>query len=510
MNTIKNTHATKIKFFCLATWAMTLAATDLTAQVFTTLHSFTATSGSEGSYGTNSDGANPWYVELVLSGNTLYGTTLNGGGSGTGALFAVNTDGAGFTNLYSFEATNNSGINTYGAYPYGGLILSGNTLYGTADSGGFYGLGAVFAVNTDGTGIRNLHSFIGYDDEDGSNPYDPLILSGNTLYGTTVFGGLSGEGTVFAVNADGTDFTSLFYVDGDSDENAAYPYAGLILSGNTLYGTQGGAGTTSGGVFAMDTNGTGFRNVYNFTPASAPSYTNSDGAYPYGGLVLSGNTLYGTAIQGGSGGTGTVFAVNTNGTGLTILHSFTATVGTEGGYGTNGDGAYPAAGLILSGNTLYGTANSGGPSGTGTVFAVNTNGTDYTTLHSFTESFGSGGNPGFGTNSDGIHPIGGLVLSGNILYGTAAGGGSSGNGTVFSLSFPPPQLTITASDTNAILKWPTDDAGFSYSGYTLQSTTNLVSAAVWTPVVPAPVVVNGQVTVTNPISGTQQFYRLSQ
>jgi hypothetical protein len=35
-------------------------------------------------------------------------------------------------------------------------------------------------------------------------------------------------------------------------------------------------------------------------------------------------------------------------------------------------------------------------------------------------------------------------------------------------------------------------------------------APVWTTNSPAPVVVNGQNTVTNPISGAQQFFRLSQ
>jgi hypothetical protein len=47
------------------------------------------------------------------------------------------------------------------------------------------------------------------------------------------------------------------------------------------------------------------------------------------------------------------------------------------------------------------------------------------------------------------------------------------------------------------------------TGFTLQSTTNLGSS-VWTTNSLAPVVVNGQNTVTNPISGTQRFYRLSQ
>jgi hypothetical protein len=74
----------------------------------------------------------------------------------------------------------------------------------------------------------------------------------------------------------------------------------------------------------------------------------------------------------------------------------------------------------------------------------------------------------------------------------------------------PPQLTITLSGANVIVTWPTNYAGFDYTGYTLESTTNLGSAAVWTNVVPGPVVVNGQSTVTNPISDTQLFYRLAR
>jgi uncharacterized repeat protein (TIGR03803 family) len=158
--------------------------------------------------------------------------------------------------------------------------------------------------------------------------------------------------------------------------------------------------------------------------------------------------------------------------------------------------------LILSGNTLYGTASGGGNSGNGTVFALNTDGSGFTNLHSFTADSGS---PSY-INGDGWEPEGGLILSGNTLYGTASGGGISGNGTVFSLSLspPPPQLAITLSGANVILTWPTNTVGFS-----LQSTTNLVSPAVWTAVPPAPVVVSGQNTVTNPASGPRQFYRLN-
>src|SRR5947209_6474471 len=82
----------------------------------------------------------------------------------------------------------------------------------------------------------------------------------------------------------------------------------------------------------------------------------------------------------------------------TNLHSFTALVGS-----TNFDGAFPVAGLILSGNILYGTAAAGGASGNGTVFKLNTNGSGFTILRSF-----SGG-------SDGAAPVAGVILSGNTL-----------------------------------------------------------------------------------------------
>jgi hypothetical protein len=69
----------------------------------------------------------------------------------------------------------------------------------------------------------------------------------------------------------------------------------------------------------------------------------------------------------------------------------------------------------------------------------------------------------------------------------------------------PAQLTITPSDTSVILTWSTNAVGF-----TLQSTTNLVSPAVWSTNSPAPVVIGGQNAVIDPVSGPQQFYRLVQ
>jgi len=89
------------------------------------------------------------------------------------------------------------------------------------------------------------------------------------------------------------------------------------------YGTTYAGGTNSNGaIFSVSTNGNVFKRLYSFTALDPDTGTNKDGANPGAGLILSGNTLYGTASAGGSGGYGTVFAINTNGTGFTSLHGF--------------------------------------------------------------------------------------------------------------------------------------------------------------------------------------------
>jgi uncharacterized repeat protein (TIGR03803 family) len=137
------------------------------------------------------------------------------------------------------------------------------------------------------------------------------------------------------------------------------------------------------------------------------------------------------------------------------------------------------------------------------VFKGHTDGSGFTNLYSFTTF--SGTYPNY-YNSDGYYPYAALLLSGNTLYGTALEGGTNNAGTVFSFTLPvPPPLAINRSGTNVVVTWPTNAAVF-----TLESTTNLVPPAAWSAVSPGSVIVNGQSAVTNPISGTQNFYRLGQ
>jgi uncharacterized repeat protein (TIGR03803 family) len=156
---------------------------------------------------------------------------------------------------------------------------------------------------------------------------------------------------------------------------------------------------------------------------------------------------------------------------------------------------------------LYGTTSRGGTNGSGTVFSLSTNGAGFATLYTFTalntNSSMDPMNPIY-TNSDGAIPLGGLVISSNVLYGTTWFGGLNSDGTVFSLSVLP-QIGIVRSGTNVILTWPTNVIGF-----TMEFTTNLAPTANWVTNPTAPAILNGQYALTNSTSGRQKFYRLIQ
>jgi len=331
-----------------------------------------------------------------------------------------------------------------GDAPYGSLTLSGSTLYGMTAYG--YDGSMVFQINSNGAGYTNLHSFA---NGEGSTPYGSLTLSGSSLYGMTYSGGSNYYGTVFKMNSNGTGYTNLHsFVGGSSD--GQYPYGNLTLSGATLYGmTRDGGSNNDGTVFQINTNGTGFMILHHFAGG------NGDGRWPYGSLTLSGSTLYGMTAYGGSNDNGTVFKINANGTGYTNLHSFAIS-----------EGQTPNGSLTLLGVTLYGMTLQGGGFGYGTVFQIKTNGAGFTILHKFT-----------GGNGDGSHPRGSLTLSGYTLFGMTGEGGSNNCGVVFALPLPL-NISITPSTTTffgSLLVNSTTDRVFNVSNVSTSTISGTVS-----------------------------------
>jgi uncharacterized repeat protein (TIGR03803 family) len=401
----------------IGTLAVTLGlnAIHSPAQVYNILHNF----GSQ-----RFDGYAP-LTALVLSSNTLYGTTASGGTNANGTIFKINTDGTGYGILRSL---------TNSPSPEGGMVVIGNTLYGTTYTGGAANGGSVFKMNTDGSGFVEVHSFSATvpsafgTNSDGNRPRGDLVTDGSTLYGTAQYGGTNGNGTIFKINTNGSGFSVIKTfsatflgtnnVSGSplasgTNADGAYPIGGLVLDGGTIYGTTYHGGTSNGVVFAMRTNGGGY-SVLKYFSTTTSIGTNSDGAAPVAGLTLRGDTLYGVAVGGGAGASGTIFSIKTNGAGFSNLHDLS----------WYGDGGWPRTTLLLDGSTLYGTTGVGGLSNKGTIFMVFTNGASFTTLKNFDLIIGTQCDSEF-------------VVSGNTLYGTAVDGGSSGGGVIFGLTVLP-------------------------------------------------------------------------
>ena len=388
--------------------------------------------------GLNLDGANP-AAGLTLSGGVLIGTTLNGGLQGEGTAFYMSLDGTNFSAFRSFTNAPDAGN------PEGNLTLSGNGFFGTSLGGGNNGVGTIFLGSTNGN-VTVLRSFAAVSADNatnagGASPCALLALSGNTLYGTTTAGGAAANGTAFSLATNGSSFTVLHNfsaLDSNTGTNTdgALPCGGLILSGSTLYGTTSAGGTGGAGVvFSMNTSGGSFTVLHNFTPLDPVAATNTDGAFPSSGLVLSDGALYGTTLAGGAGGKGVVFSIGANGAGYSVLHHCSAT---DPLTRTNVDGASPCAPLALSAGYLYGTASAGGAGASGTVFCLSTNGAQFQTLYAFTAMDSS-----TGTNRDGALPVAGVLPVGDSVYGTAFSGGPGGMGTVFKVVMPFPAAVIT-------------------------------------------------------------------
>lgn len=166
----------------------------------TVLHSFAGGAG---------DGAEPWAGLINVKG-ALYGTTSEGGSTESdcgnllgscGTVFTITPSGE-ETVLYHFMY-HASSRKKDGWYPLAQLIAVGSTLYGTTEYGGstgclVRGCGTIFAVTTAGK-ERILHRF-GKTPGDGGNPSAALIKIDGALYGTTLYGGASGMGTVFRIS----------------------------------------------------------------------------------------------------------------------------------------------------------------------------------------------------------------------------------------------------------------------------------------------------------------------
>lgn len=313
-----------------------------------------------------------------------------------------------FTDIvYSFNFT------TTGGNPTGDLCDGGDGfLYGATSIGGNFGQGTIFKFSLATkqlTVIRHLKRIT-----NGGGMYGNMIKNTDGfLYGMTSEGGgqaasptaKEGYGCIFKINTTGTIFTVI----------TQWPDATLGLSprknlwlardGN-YYGTTSEGGKYGAGIVYKLTSAGVFNKINSFHAANT-------GANPYDGPIqASDGNFYGTTLQGGANGRGTIYKMTTGGI-ITVLRHFSGT-----------DGSNPQARLMqASDGYLYGTASSGGTYNSGTVFRITLAGAFNVVRH-------------MSAATDGSSPQGHLYQAdpGGAIYGTARTGGANGNGTVFKIS----------------------------------------------------------------------------
>jgi len=342
-----------------------------------------------------------------------------------GTASADTPTSAAISTLYSFstsDTSSQSGSPLIGYSPHSLTAGPNRVFYALTQSGGAGGAGTVLSFNAGSAVSTVLYAFSG-----GTGPDDSVMAGADgTLYGTLALGGVPASGAVYSLAADGSRYTALheFTASDDSGINTdgSYPVGPLLqraggkLYGETLLGGPSGAGV----VYAINPDGSGLAVLHSFG-------SGTDGAYPAGGLVAGPDgTLYGVTEYGGTGSDGTVFKIAPDGSGYAALYQFSA----DDDRNVNSDGAVPTAGLTLgSDGLLYGVASVGGGSGSGVIFQLGTDGSGFNALYAFSSPDSQG------ANGDGASPSATLVkdAAGN-LFGTTASGGSAGQGTLFSLS----------------------------------------------------------------------------
>jgi len=336
------------------------------------------------------DGASPQGSLIIDTAGNLYGIASDGGNSsgnnGAGLVYELSPNGKKwkYKVIYKFCSAEvcldgrdpyQSGLSYQGAAsgaPYDGA----SPLYGTTQYGGANDTGTIFQLTPKGKrwSEKVIYNFCSQTNcIDGGTPFAGVSVdaTGNIFGGATLGGVDTSEnccGVVYELKKRGSgwDYTSLHMfcstVVNDVCLDGRFIMAPPVIdAAGNLYGTTtfGGA-NDNGTVFKLEPHGSGFdfSTPYSFCQAAC-----KDGSNPWAGALALGadGTLYGTTVQGGAGGGGTVFSMSSSKPNkLTTLASFSEKTGGE---------AFGGVVLDQSG-ALFGTLAFGGKHSGGTLFQV--------------------------------------------------------------------------------------------------------------------------------------------
>ncbi|MDD5571012.1 MAG: T9SS type A sorting domain-containing protein [Bacteroidales bacterium] len=295
--------------------------------------------------------------------------------------------------------------------------------------------------------------FLEFNGTNGSSPCDAPTLKDSIFYGMTSQGGANDLGLIYRININGTNYAKL--LDFNGTNNGSFPTGYFTLKDTDMYGMAYGGINNKGVIFKIKTDGTGYSKLFDFngtngaTPGSALTFISDTvmcgttevgginnegvlfkiktdgtgftklidfgnidtGSFPKGALILSGNILYGVTANGGSPGPGTIYKINTDGSNFTQILDFNPV----------SKGSYPNYSIILHNGTLFGMTLHGGTNDKGVIFKVRTDGSSYTKLLDFDDV------------NNGSYPLSSFVLDGSYLYGTTNSSSTLNNGILFKI-----------------------------------------------------------------------------
>jgi uncharacterized repeat protein (TIGR03803 family) len=291
-----------------------------------------------------------------------------------------------YSNVMSFGVSKT--VSGVAQVPINGRLFLYGTLVNTSQNSG----GAIYRTSSDGAVVETVYQFV---ETDGYVPQAGVTLGqDNNLYGVTLYAPRigtnyqAGSGTIFRVGLDGKGFTTLHQFDD------------LVPA----------LDVQTGKVYGINNDG------------ARPAYALTDGGDGF---------VYGVAGQGGANGTGTIFRMRLDGTQFQVIHTF-ARINFSNLTNANytHEGAFPAGSLVLDRNSgfLYGVTNGGGDAANGTLYRVQTDGSQFQTIFTFEPTNGTISGTVDSTNCHGSVPGGRPLLINDVLYGvTSQGGNDSSN-----------------------------------------------------------------------------------
>lgn len=432
----------------------------------------------------NQIGSQPWGSLVVANNQKMYGLARYGGNLQKGTIFEFDPATGIAVKKVDFDGSNKGGE------PVGSLCLADDgLLYGLTPIGGTFGQGVLFSFDPDQGTYTKLHDFSGFGFGDGAQPKSDLIqASDGKLYGTTTYGGINDQGTIFEYDISASaysvkhSFSALItgknpwsgklteypagklwgttIVGGTSDFGVIYNYiltsgsvtkvhsfggglngenpsGGFVIgTDNLLYSmTQKGGTSNTGIIFSFNTDNYTFTKKIDFNGVNY-------GGVPYGMLMkASDNLMYGMTSAGGQYNSGVLFQFSEVSNTLVKKHDF----------GFVGNGFSPVGDLVMAGrDTLYGMTTYGGAQYGGVIFELDVNSGVF--KKKFDLSFYYG-----------VYPLNGFCLAANDkMYATATEGGVSNKGTFFEYN----------KKTNSIIRYPISDINGNYPNSKVAESSN--------------------------------------